>query len=107
MPTAPDDPLAPRAPGLDVDAQRRHVQQLEAEYAEVLGDPGVIQEDRDAVRLVLEAARRSLANAELASGRAADGSYGVCADCGGPIGTERLEALPEVTTCITCQERRG
>lgn len=107
MPTAPDDPVAPSALGTDLDHHRRNVQQLEAEYAELLADPGVIQEDRDSVRIVLEAARRSLANAERALDRAADGSYGRCADCGGPIGSERLEALPEVTTCIDCQGRRG
>lgn len=31
------------------------------------------------------------------------GSYGVCESCGGPIGDERLAAVPEATRCITCQ----
>lgn len=31
------------------------------------------------------------------------GSYGSCEVCGGPIGQERLAAVPEATRCISCQ----
>lgn len=34
------------------------------------------------------------------------GTYGDCADCGEPIGRERLQASPEVSRCIDCQTRR-
>lgn len=34
--------------------------------------------------------------------RAEEGLYGVCEDCGGPIATERLKAIPEATLCVTC-----
>jgi DnaK suppressor protein len=37
--------------------------------------------------------------------RAHDGTYGTCVECGNPIGAARLRAIPEVATCITCQER--
>lgn len=107
MPSASDDSRAPSALGADLEHHRQNVEQLETEYAELLANPDVIQEDRDSLRIVLEAARRNLANAEQALDRAAGGGYGVCADCGGPIGAERLEALPGVTTCIDCQGRRG
>ncbi len=30
------------------------------------------------------------------------GTYGVCTTCEGPIGKERLEALPFATRCIAC-----
>ena len=33
------------------------------------------------------------------------GTYGVCEECGEPIAPARLEALPEVTTCVRCQDR--
>jgi RNA polymerase-binding transcription factor DksA len=33
----------------------------------------------------------------------ADGKEGVCEDCGGPIGAERMEALPDSTRCVGCQ----
>jgi RNA polymerase-binding transcription factor DksA len=35
------------------------------------------------------------------------GEYGRCVDCGRPIEPARLRALPEVETCLACQERRA
>jgi DnaK suppressor protein len=37
--------------------------------------------------------------------RIAQGSYGVCALCGQPIGEKRLEALPWAACCIKDEER--
>lgn len=34
-----------------------------------------------------------------------DGSFGICAECEGPIGLKRLQALPWVSRCIQCQEQ--
>lgn len=36
--------------------------------------------------------------------RLADGSYGTCQDCGGPIASERLQVEPTAARCIRCQE---
>jgi len=36
----------------------------------------------------------------------AEGKEGVCEDCGGPIGAERMEALPDSTRCVSCQSAR-
>jgi len=33
------------------------------------------------------------------------GTFGTCADCGGAIGTRRLQAVPWTSYCIQCQER--
>ncbi|MGH7349362.1 MAG: TraR/DksA family transcriptional regulator [Candidatus Rokuibacteriota bacterium] len=33
------------------------------------------------------------------------GEYGVCEECGEPIAPARLRAMPEVTTCVRCQDR--
>ncbi len=32
------------------------------------------------------------------------GDFGVCEDCGDPIGVKRLEARPVTTLCIRCKE---
>ncbi len=32
------------------------------------------------------------------------GEFGVCEECGEPIGLKRLEARPETTLCIRCKE---
>lgn len=37
--------------------------------------------------------------------RIKDGTYGVCVDCGGEIGYERLAASPAATRCVVCQAR--
>jgi len=34
-----------------------------------------------------------------------NGAYGVCPECEEPISPARLQALPEVTTCVRCQDR--
>jgi DnaK suppressor protein len=39
-----------------------------------------------------------------------EGEYGICVECAEPIGPARLDALPEVQTCVRCQtglERLG
>jgi DnaK suppressor protein len=34
------------------------------------------------------------------------GRYGYCEDCGNEIPAERMEFIPETTTCVGCQGRR-
>jgi len=37
--------------------------------------------------------------------RIAAGRYGICADCGEPIGIDRLTAQPTASRCVACQEK--
>jgi RNA polymerase-binding transcription factor len=46
------------------------------------------------------------AQARHAAERRAAGGYGVCEDCGGTIGAERLQFVPDATRCISCQAAR-
>jgi len=48
---------------------------------------------------------RRLKQIDAALARLADGSYGICQDCGGPISPKRLAAIPAAERCIACQER--
>ena len=34
-----------------------------------------------------------------------DGDYGVCVECGERIAAARLRVMPEVATCVRCQDR--
>ena len=34
-----------------------------------------------------------------------DGGYGTCVECEEPISPARLRAMPEVTTCVRCQDQ--
>lgn len=62
--------------------------------ATLIADLGHADMERDLSELrALEAARA----------RFADGSYGVCAECGGDIGVERLRANPAAVRCVDCQ----
>ena len=37
--------------------------------------------------------------------RLAEGDYGICVECEEPISPARLRAMPEVQTCVRCQDR--
>jgi len=55
----------------------------------------------------LGAAQRSterVRQIDAALSRIADGSYGICLECGEPIAERRLESIPEAALCTNCQE---
>jgi DnaK suppressor protein len=47
-----------------------------------------------------ENAEHLLVEIEAALQRIEEGTYGLCSECGRPIGEERLEAVPYATLCI-------
>ena len=49
---------------------------------------------------------QDLSALEAARQRIKAGTYGVCVDCGDPIGTERLRANPAALRCAECQTAR-
>jgi RNA polymerase-binding transcription factor DksA len=53
------------------------------------------------------AARRNLADTEEALGRLAAGHYGRCEQCGSPIGSALLIAVPETRYCPRCAAEPG
>ncbi len=80
-----------------------------------LGDSGILGDGVDVVcrnaeremsfatrSLLVERARKLSQALE----RLRDGEYGTCEECGEPIAPARLWAMPEVTTCVRCQDRR-
>jgi DnaK suppressor protein len=48
---------------------------------------------------------KMLEQVDLALERVAEGTYGICANCGKPIPPERLEARPSATLCVNCQQQ--
>lgn len=62
--------------------------------------------ERSQIGTVVRLARRHLAEVEAAQDRLADGTYGTCEECAGPIGADRLEARPAARTCIRCASAR-
>jgi DnaK suppressor protein len=86
----------------ELDSATANVRRLEDEYNALLADSAVIQEDRDSTRILLEGARDAAAAATRAVERHRSGTYGRCSRCGGEVPAERLEALPEADTCVSC-----
>lgn len=54
-----------------------------------------LEEDAEEILSAIDAALRKIE----------EGTYGVCARCGGEIGVERLRAMPYTTLCIDCKRR--
>lgn len=61
--------------------------------------------DRAMADALRHGARDQLERIDAALARLDEGGFGICASCGGPIGDERLEALPTTTLCIDCARK--
>lgn len=62
--------------------------------------------ERSQVGALIAQARGHLAELDAAELRIAEGTYGTCETCGGPIAPERLEVRPVARECIRCASRR-
>jgi RNA polymerase-binding transcription factor DksA len=99
-------------------AVREQVAALRAQHAGVVAaseasnaddehDPegATIAFERAQVQALLQQAVRTRDALEQALARLDAGTYGTCADCGGAIAPERLEARPDARVCIGCAGR--
>lgn len=84
------------------------------DYPGALGDNTPLADEADLMR-VNEDREMSFATRSLLVERAnklaealerlRGGEYGLCQECGENIAPARLRAMPEVTTCVACQDR--
>jgi hypothetical protein len=96
--------IAIEADARDVLTRRRRV--LVQAHAPMAGAPDARWTDYDAAAPPQpEAARRELHDIEEALRRIDEGRYGQCEACGGPIGLQRLRAIPEARYCLACSGR--
>ncbi|GAB7034093.1 TraR/DksA C4-type zinc finger protein [Streptomyces sp. NPDC021749] len=51
-------------------------------------------------------AREMLLQTERALGRLDAGTYGLCENCGNPIGKARMQAFPRATLCVECKQKQ-
>ena len=97
---------------------RQRLAALTGDYADIVAasldsnaddehDPegATIAFERSQVGALAEQARQHLVEVDAALARLDEGTYGVCARCGGAIAAGRLEARPTARTCITCASR--
>lgn len=105
----------PEALVAELEESRRRLAHLTADLDDIFefqqGSPPDDEHDIEGSSVGFERARTTaLRNAEQAHlerleqavARAEAGTYGTCEHCGARIGDERLEALPDVTTCMAC-----
>lgn len=93
-----------------VDEQMARLSDKSAEAGDAKGNTfiagaegAVAAESDDEALAMLEHARVQLLAVQEALQRVADGSFGVCAECGEPIGQRRLEVVPQARLCRDCQ----
>ncbi len=101
----------------DRDRLRASIAQNEAELAELMneGSDGAGRDPADVGSSNFERDQEvSLHNNQLAMldqieqalRMLDDGTYGVCENCGEPIGKLRLEVFPRATMCVSCKQRQ-
>ena len=61
--------------------------------------------ERDLAFALEERESAELVAIDAALKRIADGSYGLCIDCGASIATARLHAAPTALRCVDCQAK--
>ena len=71
-----------------------------------IGDASVANMMVDLDAVIADRHVHELRELEAARERIADGTFGICADCGGEIPFARLEALVSAMRCVRCQEQR-
>jgi RNA polymerase-binding transcription factor DksA len=68
-----------------------------------LADPSSRWLDNEAIPTPLtEGVRRELSEIDAALRRISEGQYGTCLACGGPMGLQRMRAIPEARYCTGC-----
>lgn len=78
------------------------------EHAPPTPGPSPVWTDREATASPLgEEARRELAAIDEALRRISEGRYGTCLACGGPLGLQRIRAIPEARYCVACSGFRA
>ncbi len=66
-------------------------------------DRASIEADGISVLRIRDRERKLLSKIDEALARIQLGTYGICEECGGEIGLERLNARPVTTLCIDCK----
>lgn len=72
-------------------------------HAYHMADQGTDNMDREMAAMMASKSGRLVYHIDEALRRIDKGSYGLCHECGKPIGTSRLTAVPHARLCIKCK----
>lgn len=108
-----EDPLAKRAHELEELRAAEHDTAFSGDQKEVTGEISMVDQhpadvadftfQRELQLTTQGILEREAQQVQDAIHRREQGKYGICANCGGQISSERLQARPEATLCIDCQ----
>ena len=115
--------MAPWSAQDHLDAEKRttmaHIEALTADFDDIVAaaadgnaddehDPegSTLAFERARVSALLSQEQAYLAELERAEQRMADGTYGICEQCGAALPSERLAARPAARTCVQCRPLR-
>jgi DnaK suppressor protein len=86
--------------------QERHDEAGMPRRADDTDDDAAAEAQRSMDIAQLSHTTAELAEIDAALARIANGSYGWCIDCGGPVGRPRLLVQPMAVRCAPCQSKR-
>lgn len=72
-------------------------------YSFHMADLGTDAIEREKAFLFVSREGQYLEKLESALQRVNDGSFGICRQCGKPVGKERMKAVPITTQCVQCK----
>ena len=75
-------------------------------YDANFADSSQVTAERGEAEALATKLRETLDDVERALAKLEHGTFGVCEDCGKPIGDDRLEAMPAARRCIACASKR-
>ena len=75
-------------------------------FDEGFADSGQVTAERGEVDALVGTLRETLNDIDAALAKFERGTYGMCENCGGPIGDARLEAMPMARLCMACASKR-
>ena len=76
---------------------------VEEELADTV-DRSTVETERNFTLRLLDRERKLLKKIDETLQRLDENEFGLCDECGNPIGIERLRARPVATLCIDCKE---
>jgi DnaK suppressor protein len=75
-------------------------------YDANFADSSQVTAERGEAEALAASLREALGEVEHAISKLDGGSYGLCENCGRPIESARLEAMPAARLCIDCASKR-
>ena len=78
----------------------------ESENLADVGDQATAVADQNFILRLREREQRLLKKIDEAVDRIRAGTFGICEECGEPIGYKRLKARPVTTLCINCKTKQ-